>query len=715
MSTPLPTSADAGPTPPGAGRRRRGPAPDPGGVHNVAVERRDRDRWTWLLLPALSALAFALTVALDLREPLPGGPLSLTGETGWIYAANGVLLAALAAIVLRHRPGHGFGWALGWFGLFWALDGLAQAYARAGLSPDEAWPGMTFALWFLLRFTALLPVVTAVLLMLFPTGRFLPGRWGTASRASLVVMLLVWLAIVVAPTTPATGFTVPAGVDLSPTSVAVPAVVADTARLVLRPLGVAAFVVAMLTVVARYRSSRDRDRRQMRWLLWAVLVMFLAIALTSLVEASALDVSLTFVLMVMPAAAMTVAIVRPDVVSIDVLVARTVLYGTLSALIIGIDLAVLAGLTTALGDTLDQRQTVLLVLLLSAVIYAPLRHRLWTAVRRLLLGDRDNPYDVVAGLASTLERSDDTSDQLAAVARAVATAFGVRYVRVEVDRGDGERVIVTHGEPTGATRTLPISYRDEEVGRLVLPARGLRSRLSGRDERLLGDLVRQAATAARTSRLAVELQQSRERLVVAREEERRRIRRDLHDGLGPALSGVVFRLESARLLVPRDPDAAAEHIGATTAHVQEVVADVRRLVHDLRPPALDDRGLVGALTQLAEGIATTDLAVRVTGAELGALPAAVEVAAYRIAGEALTNVARHASARRASVGLTRVDHALVVEVRDDGVGIDPGAEAGVGLLSLRERAAELGGDTEITCPPGGGTVVRARLPLGRNP
>jgi len=150
--------------------------------------------------------------------------------------------------------------------------------------------------------------------------------------------------------------------------------------------------------------------------------------------------------------------------------------------------------------------------------------------------------------------------------------------------------------------------------------------------------------------------------------------------------------------------------------VQDVVADVRRLVHDLRPPALDDRGLVGALTQQAERI--TDgggLAVSVDAPELGSLPAAVEVAAYRIAGEALTNVTRHAAARRATVRLVRDDRDLLVEVADDGTGIAPEAQAGVGLISLRERAAELGGRSEVTCPAGGGTIVRAWLPLAHPP
>ncbi|MDQ4055419.1 MAG: sensor histidine kinase [Actinomycetota bacterium] len=202
--------------------------------------------------------------------------------------------------------------------------------------------------------------------------------------------------------------------------------------------------------------------------------------------------------------------------------------------------------------------------------------------------------------------------------------------------------------------------------------------------------------------------------MVAREEERRRIRRDLHDGLGPSLSGVVFQLEAARLLVAQDPGAAEKQIAATSTQVQDVVADVRRLVHDLRPPALDDRGLVGALRQQAERLSDDQLWVRVEADDVGSLPAAVEVAAFRIASEALTNVRRHAAASSASVGLAVADGHLVVEVSDDGAGIPEVAEAGVGLVSLRERAAELGGRCEVTCPSGGGTTVKAWLPLRKS-
>ncbi|GAA1992201.1 sensor histidine kinase [Terrabacter lapilli] len=229
-------------------------------------------------------------------------------------------------------------------------------------------------------------------------------------------------------------------------------------------------------------------------------------------------------------------------------------------------------------------------------------------------------------------------------------------------------------------------------------------------------MVRQAAAAARASELSRDLQRSREAIVLAREEERRRLRRDLHDSLGPSLGAITLRIETARNLMVAHPDRADELLEATTADVAAALADVRRLAHDLRPPALDELGLVAAVQEQARRLSNAALSVEVEADDLGELPAGVEVAAYRIVSEALANVVRHASASRAVVTLACETGAggsgvLRVEVEDDGRGIAPDATAGVGMLSLRERVGELGGTCEVTCPPGAGTRIRALLPV----
>ncbi|MFN8077567.1 MAG: sensor histidine kinase [Kineosporiaceae bacterium] len=659
---------------------------------------------------AVAVLLLLATATLDVLAPRTGPGALLAPGFGWPYALLGVVYTGAAVAVLWRTPRQGFGWALVAAGLFWSADGLAQGIVRAGVRADGVAPGINAPLWFLNRFGAFLPVTVAVLLFVFPDGRFLPGRWGVAGRLAVAGMLGSSLAGVLAPAAGRAAVQVP-GVDLDWGALPLPAAVAPVLQPAAAALAMTGVVVAMAAVVVRYRRSRGAERETMRWLLWAVLVMALLLVVTALAGVGALGGLVVVTVAALPAVAMSIGIAAPRLVAVEDLVSATVVYGLLWVGLLVVDLLAVLGLAGLLGDALDQRETVLVALLLSAVVYAPLRQRLALAARRRVLGGRAEPFDVVAGLASRLETTDEGEGQLAAVAEAVAAAFGVGYVRVEVDHEAGRRMVATTGTAPERTRTLPISYRGEAVGRLVLPATGLRTRLARRDEQLLADLVRQAATAARTSRLAAQLQAGRERLVLAREEERRRIRRDLHDGLGPALGGAVFTLESARLLVDRDPARARTQIEATRDQLQDTIADVRRLVHDLRPPVLDDRGLVAALRAQAERLSDGGLPVTVAAADLPELPAAVEVAAYRIVAEALTNVVRHARASMASVDLHVEAGRLVVAVADDGVGVPAGAESGVGLLSLRERADELGGDVEVTCPPAGGTLVRARLPL----
>jgi signal transduction histidine kinase len=275
------------------------------------------------------------------------------------------------------------------------------------------------------------------------------------------------------------------------------------------------------------------------------------------------------------------------------------------------------------------------------------------------------------------------------------------------------------GHPVDDPLVLPLVYQQQPVGRLVLAPRAPGEAFTAAERRLLDDLARQVGVAAHAVRLTADLQRSRQRLVTAREEERRRLRRDLHDGLGPALAGVAMQLGAAQALVDRDPAKVRTLLGTLQDQLRAAIADIRRLVYDLRPPALDELGLAGALREQATRFTTEQTAsadgdhptVRVEAPErLPGLPAAVEVAAYRIATEALTNVARHAHARACTLRLA-CNGGLELEVRDDGCGLPDRPRAGVGLASMRERAAELGGTCTVEALAGGGTLVRARLPL----
>ncbi|CAM3168939.1 GAF domain-containing sensor histidine kinase [Nocardioides dubius] len=678
-----------------------------------ATERGGSGWWVWLL-PSICVALLPLSVWVDLQAPASGPGVEVTGGgAGWPWTLNGAVLGVLAAIVLRHDRRQPFGWALAGFGLFWALDGFAQSYVRSGLTATDAWPAMTWVLWFLNRFGVYLTAVTAVLVMIFPTGRFLGGAWGWVSRATVVLLVLSGLVVLVAPAEGGLGVDeLPAGVDLDPTTLTWLDGLGEPLVRVSVAVGVVAFGVSLLTVAVRYRRSQGVARDQMRWLLWSVVVILAALVVGLLVPLPADDHLGAFLATVLPPAAMTVAIVRPTLVPIGDLLARTLVLAAVVAVLIVADVAVLALLTVLLGDGLTRAQVVAVVLAVALLLYSPARSWLAARVRRRMLGERGQRYDTLAGLSAVLEEAATPHDQLDAAARAVATAFGVGFVSIEVEWADGDPVVATHGSRPEQVRELPIHYRSSEVGRLVLPAKGVRSQLGARDERLLGDLVRQAAVAVRTSQLVEEVQHSREQLVAAREEERRRIRRDLHDGLGPSLSGIVFQLDAAQLRLAAGPERAgevAEQLGAVSAQVQDVVADVRRLVHGLRPPTLDDRGLLGAVGQLAEGL-ELDLHLDADDLQPG-LPAAVEVAIYRIIAEALTNVARHAGTTRVWVRAELVEGLLQVVVRDDGRGLPRPAPSGVGMASMRERAAELGGSADVRPGPGGGTEVHAALPV----
>ena len=463
----------AGPARSGPGRRS--------GVHNVRVSSARTARAAASLLIAASLVCLVLAVWFDLHTDPHGPGVDYATGRGSMYVLIGVVQTAMALLILRRDRQQGFGWGLIGAGFFWATDGLSQSYAEFGIRADHALPGVTLAVWSLMRLGSFLPLTVALQLYLFPTGRFLPGRWRVVGWVGVCAMVLSSLVVLVTPMTTPEGVHLPPDVDPNAGALPLPESVGAVMQAFTGALTVLGFVLSMVSVVVRYRRSRDLERDRMRWLLWSVVVVALLIVVPPLLEISYGD-AFIFVVALVPSIGMTIAILDPGLVSIEELLGRTVVYAALAVVILLADLLVLAVLTNVLGDSLSQRQVVLVVLLVSVLLYGPLRQRLVRGVQRVMLGARTDPFDVVAGLGSTLESTEEGPEQLAAVAGAVADAFRVRYVAIEVDRGSGERLIATHGVTPEQTRSVPIVYRGADVGRIVLPARGLRSRLSRRDD-----------------------------------------------------------------------------------------------------------------------------------------------------------------------------------------------------------------------------------------
>lgn len=488
--------------------------------------------------------------------------------------------------------------------------------------------------------------------------------------------------------------------------------------------------------IYRYRRhSTPTQRQQTKWVVFGVSIAILGLiginlALPDVITGprSVLDLLggiVVILLFLLIPCSIGIALLHSRLWDIDILINRTLVYGALTASVVGLYILVV-GYLGALFRTGGNLLIELLTTGLVAVLFQPLRIFLQRGVNRLMYGQRDEPYAVVARLGRRLESTLVPEAMLAAIVETVAQALKLPYAAITLKQGEDFKAAAAYGSPVEGPLTLPLTYQAELIGQLVLGPRQRGEAFTSADRRLLEDLVRQVGIAAHAVQLTSDLQHSRERLVTAREEERRRLRRDLHDGLGPTLGGLTLKVGAIRNLLPRDQAAADRLLVELSVEIEGAVGDIRRLVYDLRPPSLDELGLVGAIRARAAhaGVgrsgerpgnpatsAAVSPAVVIAAPEpLPELSAAVEVAAYRIVLEALTNVARHAQAQTCQVCL-RVSDALEVEVRDDGVGLPMERHTGVGLVSMRERAAELGGMCLIESPPAGGVRVLARLPL----
>jgi signal transduction histidine kinase len=628
----------------------------------------------------------------------PGDPDNLSQialETVWLG------YAVLGAVILNRRPRHPIGWLLLGSGAAIGLAHLGSGYAAYALAEDR--PGSTLALWVPSTWWAPALVVPLVFVpLLFPDGRLPSPRWRPWAWIAGAFTVL-WSASFLFAEGP---LDEPPGPD---NPLGIPGMDALQFLGVLLP---AVLGLAVAAVVVRRRRAEGDEREQLRWLeLASGVVGFCAVLLVFAGDWGPLPAAITLVAVAALPIAVTIAITRYRLYDIDLVINRTLVYGGLTAAVLAAYLAVVVVAGQLLGAEVQWRESVLVTALITMAAY-PLRGLLQQRVNRWMYGDRDDPYSAMSRLAQRLADAVTPTALLTAVADTVGQTLRLPYVAVEL-AGRPDDTAASYGSLRGEPHRIPLVHQGETVGTLVLGPRSPGERFSSADLRVLDDVARQAAVAAHAVRLADDLQRARERLVLAREEERRRLRRDLHDGVGSALAGMTLQAGNARRALAGDGDVAeaTAWLARLEEHAADAVKDVRRVVNDLRPPALDELGLCGALRAWADG---ATIRVEVLGDHLPPLSAGVEVAAYRIVVEAVTNTLRHAGATRCTVRLEAGDQ-LLVEIRDDGRGLPAAPTPGVGVLSMRERALEIGGSCSVHSEDGAGVTVRARLPLAGGP
>lgn len=501
----------------------------------------------------------------------------------------------------------------------------------------------------------------------------------------------------------------------SPSSVAWVGTWAAVQGLVIIPT----MLVGIFVTIRSFRASAPAVREQIRWAalgggLATVSSLVLLLVPQLLTGRPIIPWSAVGLLALPLPLGIAAGILRYRLFDIDVVVNRTLVYGGATVAI-----GAIYAVSVAIAGTFLRFEggfvASLLATGMAAIVALPIRDALQRTVNRVMYGDRDDPYRALSRLGRRLEQTLDPFEAPSVIVRTVAESLHLPWVGLRIGpAGETGRTIAHGGEPPGLVTSVPLTYGAEVVGDLMVSGRTATDPLSAADWKLLEALAPQAGAAVHSLRLSLDLIESREHLVAAREEERRRIRRDLHDGLGPTLAAIGMRAEVAADLVAADPAGAASVLGELRGEVHGALGDIRRLVDALRPPALDELGLVGAI-QAQAGLFGPEPTIDVASSgPLPELPAAVEVAAYRITMEAMTNAARHAHAQTCGVRISITEEAgraLEVEVTDDGGGLPTRIRPGIGLLSMRERAAEVGGTCVVESGAEGGTRVLARLPL----
>jgi signal transduction histidine kinase len=611
---------------------------------------------------------------------------------------------AVGAVIIGARPRNLVGWFLLAAGATWALGGGGADLAEHGIVAD---PGSVPAVAVFALVGAALRSVGWYLLTLVMPAYFPDGRLASPRQRWLKpALIFVVVSAVVDPLTDKQADMTGLGQWHNPIAPGHPwDAISGVAFLGHVPFSLVVVVGIIIGLRYRWRRGDAVTRQQL-------LLFFGAVVLPVVAAPLALTLSSTggwvFAVAAIPLPfAIGFAVLAKGLYDLRTAANRTLVWVTLTAVVTGLYALVIAGL----GDRIDARGATWLAWVAAAIvalIFAPLRDVLQRAVNRLTYGRWDEPYDVLAALGQRLEATADAQRLLDDV---VSELHALGLTGVAIRNTDG-RVLAGDAATDGEAGVHALAAFGRSVGTLVYEQPN--PPLRGRDRRLLEDLAGHLGGVLHAYELTADLQRALERQVLTREEERRRLRRDLHDGLGPALAGHVLRLDAVSAKLGGE-SAARDDVEALRRELRGTMVEVRRVVEGLRPPAIDDLGLTGALQQAVTRLmGGSGMDARVDIGELPPLPAAMEIAVYRIITEAVTNVVRHAGATRCEVSLRAADGVLRLSVTDDGRGIvDPRVSSGHGLQTMRERTEELRGRFDVSSEHG--TVIVAELPLPPTP
>ena len=675
--------------------------------------------WTLGVIAQAGRLVYLLPVKRYHNPAGMGASLQLSDLVG---AAEFLLMATFGALIILRAAERRYGWLMLALGFSVAMVGFTAEYSQYALlvAPQNNLPLGWLAAWVQDLWTIPMVMLFFLLPVLFPDGKLPSHRWRAIFWPVMAAWSLFILVFAFARRPLANAYL---EIEAAPTNPVGFLPVSDMFfNVALAVLVAISIVTGMASVITRWRSAIAEVHQQIKWIVYAFLLLLVTLA-ASLVDSllregagiesgleNAIGVAMPLSLLGMMAV-LGIAVLKYRLYDLDLLINRTLVYGGLTIIIVVTYVFFVAGV----GALLPIEDDLFLSLVAAGVIamlFNPLRARLQRAANRLMFGERDDPYAVLSRLGRQLQETTVPGQTLSVITASICQALRLPYASIQLLTTDGDRqTAAVTGQSATGLEEWPLLYQGETVGWLAVAPRSPREAFNTWERQLLADIAAQAGAAAFSVRLTTALQRSREKLVLAREEERRRIRRDLHDGLGPSLASQTFKLDAALELLQNDPQRVEQLLKSLKKQNQRLVADIRRLVYELRPPTLDELGLAGALAAFAGQINTPKITIVTKPDPLPVLQAAVEVAAYRIALEGITNVARHAQARECTVMLEVETSRLVLTVSDDGKGPPPDVRTGVGLASMRERAEELGGSIEIAARQPKGTQVMAVFPM----